>query len=121
MLDKSTVIEKYLGLLGKQMSIIKNNGGEDSVLAVVTQTWKKNKTQFENKSYEIGRSYNAYYSYIGPASCDITALCEDDYLVCDGVRYYFVRTDKIKIGDRIQFYTGILKKVWESDDNEFEE
>lgn len=115
MLDKGRICEKYLKILGKGITVISEDGGEHNVFAVLQQMWSKNKTKFEDSYYEIGTNFNDYYNYIGPASCDITAIGKGGYVLCDGDKYVFVRTTAIKIGKNIQFYSGVLKRVWEGD------
>ncbi len=109
MLNKTSTIEKYLQRLGQSVTLVKN-GSETEVFAVIEQTWKRNKSRFERNSSKIGRWYNAYYIYYGPASYDIRALGEEDYAVIDGARYYFVKAECVKVGNITQYYRGVLKK-----------
>ena len=44
------------------------------------------------------------------ASYDITALSDGDYALIDGVKYYFVQAECVKVGNIIQYYRGVLKK-----------
>ncbi|MBQ3904339.1 MAG: hypothetical protein II744_05125 [Eubacterium sp.] len=117
MLNKTTIIEKYLRRLGRSVTLVKE-GSPTEVFAVIEQTWKRNKSRFERNSSKIGRWYNAYYIYYGPASYDIRALGTDDYAVIDGVRYYFVQAESVKAGNIIQYYRGVLKKEM-GDSDEF--
>ena len=111
MIDKSSLCKRYFNLLGKEMSLVKSDGGRDTVFAVVNQTWRKNKSRFENNATAAVFYYNDYYTYFGPSDFDIYNIKDNDYLMFDGVKYEFVRRERVIIGGRIQFYTGILKRI----------
>ena len=119
MLDKSRICEKYLKILGKGMRIIYGDGSEDSVFAILQQLWSKNKTKFEDNQFEVGKSFNEYYTYIGPASCNVSLINENGYIICDGIKYALVRSNPIKVGRHIQFYSAVFKRIWEGDYNAF--
>lgn len=119
MIDKSSLCKRYFKLLGKEMSLVKSDGGRDTVFAVVNQTWRKNKSRFENNATAAGFYYNDYYTYFGPSDFDIYNIKGNDYLMFDGVKYEFIRRERVIIGGRVQFYTGILKRIAEEDDNVF--
>ncbi|MCR5206860.1 MAG: hypothetical protein K6C14_00095 [Eubacterium sp.] len=108
-LDKSETIEKYLKRLGQSVFIIKD-GKTTEVFAVIEQTWKRNKSHFEEKISPIGRYFNRFYIYYGPASYDIRELGDDGYAVIDGEKYYFVQADCVKAGNTVQYFRGVLKK-----------
>lgn len=109
MINKTSTIERYLRRLGRSVNIVKSGEGTE-VFAVIDQTWKRNKSRFERNMSKIGRYFNTYYIYYGPASYDITALTDGDYALIDGVKYYFVQAECVKVGNIIQFYRGVLKK-----------
>ena len=77
---------------------------------MIEQTWKRNKSRFERNLSKIGRYYNAYYIYYGPASCDIRTLGENGYALIDGTRYYFVQAESVRVGNVTQYFRGVLKK-----------
>ncbi len=110
-LDKSSVIEQYLKNIGQSVILIKN-GKPTEVSAVIEQTWKRNKSRFEKSNSEIGRYFQGYYIYYGPASYDITSLSEDDTAKIDGESYYFVQSESVKAGNVVQYYRGVLKKAY---------
>lgn len=115
----SLVIEGYLRKLGRPVIVKKSDGSEVEIFAVVEQTWRKNKTKFEDVSSIIGRVGNDYFEFFGPASCDITTLTKDDLIIFDKKKYCFVKSDRVVVGGFIQYYTGVLKRVWEEDGNVF--
>lgn len=114
--DKSFFIEKYLRRLGAPFLVERADGATEAVVAVLQRFWRRNRSKFENVQYKIGRNYKEYYQYIGPPSYDITGLCEDDFLICDGIRYFFVSKEAVRVGGKIQYYTGVLKQVREEND-----
>lgn len=118
-IDKSKECEKYLQMLGKSCVVKLSDGSEENILAVVQQVWRKSKSKFESTATKIGRTYNDYYIYIGPATCDITSLGENDILSCAGEDYFFVRTERVVVGDTVQFYTGVLKHIFKEDEDVF--
>lgn len=120
MFDKSAICKKYLKKLGKDIHFVNSDGSEERCFAVIEQTWRKNKSRFEDQNYKIGRNYNDYYIYIGPSDFDITVLTEEDCIVCDGTKFFFVKTEKVVTGGTVQFYTGVLKKIYEEDDDVFD-
>lgn len=115
----SRVVEHYLNKLGRPITVKKSDNSEDSFFAVIEQTWKKNKSKFEDSSSMIGRADNEYYEYFGPADYDITELTKNDYVISDGRKYFFVKTEKVVVGGFVQYYTGILKRIFEEDGNVF--
>lgn len=120
MIDKSIICRRYLKKLGKCISFVNADGSEEEHFAVIEQTWRKNKSKFEDSSYKLGRNYNDYYAYIGSADFDVTVLTNDDYIICDNEKYYFIKTQKVIVGGNVQFYTGILKKIFEEDEYVFD-
>lgn len=118
-LDNNKIIEKFLKLTGK--SVIAVCGGKpQEIFAVVEQTYKRNKSRFEDEASMIGRRFNDYYIYYGPASFDIELLGEDDYLLIDGTKFYFIKKEKIKVNNFVQYYWAVIKKE-EGSENVFEE
>lgn len=116
MIDKGRIIKKYLTLLGKDVSIVKSDGSTLHLRAVIEQTWRRNKSRFEELSSKIGRYYNDYYFYYGPYDVDISNVSKDDYFLSDGVKYELVRYERVIVDSKIQFYTAVLKKILEAED-----
>lgn len=79
------------------------------------QTWRKNKSNFEDEKTPIGRVRKEFYLYLGPYDHDITVLCDDAFLVSHGIRYRFIKREAVRLGDIIIYYTGILERVWEDE------
>lgn len=113
------VIEDYLKRLGKPVIVKRADNSEEQIFAVIEQTWRKNKSKFEDASSMIGQHGEDFYEYFGPASFDITQMGDNDYFVCEGIKYYFVKTEKVIVGEHVQYYTGMLKRIWEDDTDVF--
>lgn len=118
-INKSTIIKRRLRQLGKRVTIMYEDGSQAEVYAVLNNTWSRNKTRFEAFSSMIGRYRNDYYVYIGPSDLDITALGENDYLICEDRRYKLVLSERVTTGNVLQYYTGILKRLQEDDGDVF--
>ena len=64
----------------------------------------------------IGRVSADYYTYIGPFDHNVFSLSDKAYLVSDGVKYIFKKRDAVKMGDKVLFCRGVLRKVCEEND-----
>ncbi len=114
-MEYGNIIKRQLRKLGKPFTV---TDGEESTggWAVIEQTWRRNKSRFEENSSRIGRYYRDYYNYIGPYDIDIKALSDDAYVEVFGERFYFVLKEKVSVGGVTQYYRGILKKEEVGDD-----
>lgn len=79
------------------------------------QTWRKNKSNFEDKHTPIGRIGTDYYLYIGPFDRDITALSKHGVLLAGNQKYVFLKKEAVCIRDQVLYYTGVVKKIVEGD------
>ncbi len=113
-MDFRYLIKAQLSKIGKPFSVHTANGIINGV-GVIEQTWRKNKSLYEEKSSRIGRYYKDYYNYIGPYDIDITALDGDCYVTVLGDKFYFVKKENVYSGGHTQYYRGILKKAEEGD------
>ena len=120
MVNKKDLCTKYLEKLGRTICYVDSKGEEVEFCGVIQQTWRKNKTRFDDVKTEIGRVDSDFYLYLGPYHIDICALPEDTCLICDGVKYLFLKKDKVSVGDSLHFFTGVLRRVWEDEDGYFE-
>lgn len=109
-MDKSKLIEKYLQLIGRPVTV-HVNGEEKTVRAVIEETWRRNKSHFEDVSSKLGEYYDDYYHYIGPAGFDIRALGKEDTVEIDGALFFFLRSEAVVTGETVQYYRGVLKKA----------
>ncbi len=119
MLSKSKIFKKYFEVLGNSVTINREDGSEIKLFAAIEQTWRKNKNRFEAVASKLGQARNDYYIYIGPYDVDVTVLTNKDIVHCNGSEYYFLNADSVSVGNEIQYYTGVLKRIYEEDDNVF--
>ena len=118
-MNYTNIIKTHLRILGAPIRAVKGNEVYDGY-AVIDQTWKRNKSLFEESSSKIGRYYKNYYYYIGPYDINIKAFGNEDYIEFGGEKLYFVQKDAVVVGGITQYYTGVLKKIEEGDSNVFE-
>lgn len=116
MLNKSKLCKKYINALGREVTIIKSNGSEDKLLAVVQSIWRGGRERYEKHNTEIGLNLDDYYSFICSNDYDITNLTENDIVYFENKKYHFVHTEPIVVGGVIQYYTGTIKREWEAKD-----
>ncbi|MBR3148968.1 MAG: hypothetical protein IKF64_02270 [Eubacterium sp.] len=119
MADFSCSIKAQLQRVGRPITVIDKNGGEEIIFAVVQQSWRRNKTNFEDKAEKPGRVYNEYCEIICPFDFDIKGCDRSTVFVIDGDRYELCRSEAVKAFGRIQFCRGIIKRIWEADENVF--
>lgn len=115
--DMHSVIKQKISLLGNSCKIMCADG-EDSVVAIIDPVWPRTKSRFEGIYSKIGEVNTDYSIYIGPYDYDITRLSRDDTVISNGKSYYFVRADGCYVGGALQYYTGVLKRIYEEDDYE---
>lgn len=109
-------VKNGLRQVGESVFIKDGNWVSVPFYAVLSPKWRSNKSEFEPKETEIGRVSADYYTYIGPFDHNILSLSDKAYLIADGVKYIFKKRDAVKMGDRVLYYRGILRKVWEEND-----
>lgn len=114
-IDKSGVCSKYISLLGRQCKINTASGDLLTIRAVIQPVWRRAKFKFLGDLIEVGESKDDFAIYIGPAGFDITALDKHDILQCSDCEYYFIRKEECIVDDRLQYYTGVLKRVYRGD------
>ena len=109
------IIRDNLRQYGRSINV---TDGDQSfnVWAVVESRRRKTKTLFEDNSEKAGRYYDDYYTYIGPADFDITALSDSAWFEFGGKRYMLVRSDAVQAAGETVYYEGILKRIWEEED-----
>lgn len=116
-MDNSYKIKKGLEKVGKEVFLADGEWNSTPFYAVVEQRWKSNKTDFEARQTMIGNVSADFFTYIGPSDHDITAVSDDGYLLCDSVKYIFKKKEKVSVGGYVQYYWGILRRVWEAEDD----
>lgn len=112
-MNKAYKIKRYLKKVGKEVVLADGSWCSSPFYAVIEPKWRKNKSNFENVKTEIGFVSADYFTYLGPFDHNIESISVDGYLILDGVKYIFKKKECIKCDDEVQFYSGILRRVWE--------
>ena len=117
-MNKAYQIRRGLKNIGREVFLADGDWWSTPFYAVIQPMWKKyGKSNYENIKTEIGIIDSDYYQYYGPFDHNIEKLSNEAYLVADGIKYIFKRKRAIECGDNIQFFSGILKRVWEEEDD----
>lgn len=109
------IIKKQMTRLGVNCYVVDENGEESTVYAFLIPVWHRTKSKFEPVITPMGEMDNDYRIYYGPSDFDITKLTRNCTLVADGIKYYFVKTDRIEIGGELKFCSGVLKRLYEEE------
>lgn len=111
-MNKAYKIKRNLKRVGREVILADGNWKSTPFYAVIEPRWKNDKTNFENQKTEIGVVNKDYFTYLGPFDHNIQSLSEEGYLILDTHKYIFKKKECVKCGDDIQFYSGILRRVW---------
>ena len=114
-MNRGKKVKNGLKKVGREVFLADGDWSSTPFYAVIEQRWKNNKSDFEFSETEIGRVSADYYTYIGPYNHNILALSDNACLYADGVKYIFRQRDAAKQQNEVLFYSGILRRVWESD------
>lgn len=116
-MNKANKIKNELKKVGREIYLQDGAWYSTPFFAVISPRWRYSKSDFESEKTQIGVVSTDYYSYIGPFDHNIEKLSEDCFVVADGVRYAFKKRESVKCGAGVQFYCGILKRVWEDEND----
>jgi len=117
--DFRQTIKKYLNTVGREATVVCSDGGEDTFFAVVEQTWKRNKTNFDDRKTRAGKVYNECCEILCPYDINLMSYSKNDIFIIDGEKYILCRREAVNALGKIQFYRGIIKKIREADVNVF--
>lgn len=115
-LHYANTIKRYLNRVGRQCSVVHGDQCIAVANVVIQPVWRKAKNRFDPVPIPIGDMRNDYSIYIGPAVPDITLFGDDHILISDGVKYFFLKKERVIVGNTVQYCTGILKRLYEEDD-----
>ena len=110
-MNYAKVIENQLSLCGKKCFLNDGEWNSTPFFAAVQQTWRRNKTNFEDTLTPAGLTSADYFIYIGPASRNILNLSEDCRLINEDGKYVFKRRERIEIFGQTVFYWGVLRMI----------
>ncbi|MCD7723313.1 MAG: hypothetical protein LUH82_05125 [Clostridiales bacterium] len=115
-MNKAYKIKNGLIKAGRQVQLTDGDWASVPFYAVVEDKWRDNQTNFEYVKTALGNVSADYYTYIGPFDHDIEALSNTAQLIMDGDKFIFKKREKIVCAGQVQFYTGVLRKIWGSGD-----
>ncbi len=115
-MNKAYKIKRYLKKVGREVFLADGVWKSTPFYAVIEPRWKNDKTNFENIKTELGIVSADYFTYLGPFDHNIESISDEGYLTLDNQKYIFKKKECVKCGNEVQFYSGILRKVW-GDDN----
>lgn len=104
-------IKKQLAVAGKKVYLSDGEWISTPFKAVVEQTWRKNKTNFEDTFTAAGLASADYFIYIGPYDRDIMSLSENCVVIQDNDRYCFKKRERVEIAEGIVYHWGILRRL----------
>lgn len=116
-MEKANLIKNELIKVGKEVFLADGSWVSTPFFAVIQQKWKETKTNFEPRVTEIGEVSADYFVYIGPYDHDIEALSENGFLLYGDEKYIFKKKERVVLGNRVQYFWGILRRVWEDNDD----
>jgi hypothetical protein len=113
-MNRAKLLERGFRRYGSRLTVL--HGEEEHTLyAILEQNRRKNRYHFEFKASKIGRYYNNYYFYYGPADYDIRQLSEDDTVFMGTERFVFIQKDAVYFAGEVLYYRGVLKKLEDED------
>ncbi len=116
-MDKALIIKRQLKIIGNTVYLHDGEWSSMPFRAVVQHLWRKKSSNFESTLTELGSVNAEYYLYIGPSNYNIKTLSETATLTLGSEVYEFRCKDAVSEGDSVLYYTGILRKVGDSDEN----
>lgn len=117
-MNKAHIIRSQLDKAGRTVCLKDGEWKSVPYNACISHLWRKKTSSFEANYGELGKSFYAYYLYIGPYSHDITALSDEAVLELGGEEYEFKCADAVFFNSEVIYYTGILKRLRGADFNE---
>lgn len=111
-------VKNQLALAGKKVYLSDGEWISTPFKAVVEQTWRKNKTNFEDTFTAAGLTSADYFVYIGPYDRNIMDLSENCIVIQDNDRYCFKKREKVEISEETVYYWGILRKLRGAETND---
>lgn len=119
-MNREYIIRHNIERLGKSVTLVDDEWHSVPYKALVSPLWRKKSASFERKYTELGSCGSEYYLYIGSANHNITDLSDNAVLILDGDAYEFKHRDKVVVDDELLYYTGVLRKLTEDKNYEYE-
>ncbi len=119
-MKKPYIVKKQLDKIGNTVYLTDGDWTSAPFCASVQPLWRRKSSAFEPEYTQIGTESREYYLYIGPYDHDITVLSDKSKVLFNDTSFCFTRRDAVKIGGETVYFTGILKKLKESELDEYE-
>lgn len=110
-MNKAEIIKKQLDKAGKTVYFKDNNWISTPFCACISHLWRKKTSAFEPVYTELGQSVKEYYLYTGPFDHDITGLSDDALVIFGEEKYEIKCADAVAFGEKVVYYTAILKRL----------
>lgn len=110
-MKKELLIKKQLDKIGRQVYLRDGEWTSMPFNACISHLWRKKSTRFEDEYTQLGVVSKDYYLYIGPYNHNICELSDESLLLIEGEEFEFKCKDPVCFGDRVIYYTGILRKL----------
>ena len=110
-MNNKYTVKNGLIRVGEKVYVKDGNWISIPFYAVLSPKWRSNQSNFEPKETEIGRVSADYYTYIGPFDHNILSLSENAYLITEDAKFIIKKRDAVKMGNKVLFYRGVLRKV----------
>lgn len=114
-MNNAYIIKRELEKVGNETYLTDGEWTSMPFWAYVYPLWRKKSSAFESLLTEIGAKNDEYYLFIGPKDHNILSLSDCGNVLYDDNKFAFVRKDSVKVSGEVIYYTGILKKIRESE------
>lgn len=117
--DIYNLIKNNIYLYGQACSITRKSGEVINTYAVTRRLWKTNKTRLQPTATMIGMSEKNYMIAIFASNVPVEDCSEEDTIVFENKKFYFVRVDKMMAGGYLQYYSAVLREVESEEEDVF--
>ncbi len=101
---------------GREIYLQQDDGWSSEIFHGFIQPLRyKNKMYLDGVYTVIGFDNQGKYLYIGPAKHDLTALENETFILCDGVKYTVDRAEKVYYGKEPVYIWAIIREIVEVD------
>lgn len=112
------VFNKY----GRSASLCTALGVSEAAMnAIISPLRYKNKMYLYGVNTDIGYNSQGHYLYLGPATPDITAVADGQYILCDSKKYRIDRAEKVYIGNTVFYIWAIIREIVEIEEEDDDE
>lgn len=107
------IIKRQIEKVGCTVELRDGDWSSVTFKAVVSPLWRRKSSNFEQVLTQLGGSRSEYFLYIGSFDHNIQTLSDSAVLIFDDAQYEFKHRSIVKSGDRLLYFTGILRRLEE--------